>query len=232
MTFAEQAISFNERLHYTGKPLPEGIRVMNPFTSEQIMTIMKTFYRQYYNDRRPRHLIMGINPGRFGSGLTGIPFTDPKRLVQVCGIPYEGKVTHEPSSVFIYDMIAAYGGPEAFYGDFYFNSTCPLGFTATTGEGKEKNYNYYDSKALQTAVEGYILENMDQLMNMDIDRSVCFCLGTGKNEQYLNRLNGQHRFFSRIVALEHPRYIMQYKSPRKQEYIDKYMQALKSIHSS
>jgi len=227
MTFAEQAIRFNQQLHYTGGPLPEGIRVMNPFTEPAVMKLVKTFYHQYYEDNQPRRLILGINPGRFGGGLTGIPFTDPKRLVQVCGIPYQGKVTHEPSSVFIYDMIAAYGGPVAFYKDYYISSPCPLGFTTTDAAGKEKNYNYYDSKALLEATERFMLDSLRQLVAMNVQTDVCFCLGAGKNEQHLNRLNAQHRFFGKIVALEHPRYIMQYKNPSKGMYIKKYVQALK-----
>ncbi|MBS1933843.1 MAG: DUF4918 family protein, partial [Bacteroidetes bacterium] len=30
----------------------------------------------------------------------------------------------------------------------------------------------------------------------------------------------------KIITLEHPRYIQQYKSKQKEEYIDKYLQAL------
>ena len=81
MTFSDKAIRFNQLLQYWGKPLPAGIRVMNPFKeSLQAVHIAKTFYQKYYDDQQPRHLILGINPGRFGAGLTGIPFTDPKRL--------------------------------------------------------------------------------------------------------------------------------------------------------
>ena len=54
----------------------------------------------------------------------------------------------------------------------------------------------------------------------------CFCFGTGKNEKFLLALNDKYRFFGKIIALEHPRFIMQYRSKRKQEYIDKYLQAL------
>src|ERR1700750_1886860 len=115
MTFAKKAIRFNNQLRYTGHPLPPGIRMMNPFTdSNQPLLISGKFYQKYYNDAGPRYLILGINPGRYGAGLTVIPFTDPKRLQSECKISYSGKQTHEPSSVFIYDMIRAYGGAEAF----------------------------------------------------------------------------------------------------------------------
>jgi Domain of unknown function (DUF4918) len=38
------------------------------------------------------------------------------------------------------------------------------------------------------------------------------------------------RFFNDIVALEHPRYIMQYKSKSKQIYIDKYISVLNGLN--
>lgn len=202
---------------------------MNPF--EETAAALKTsaaFYSKYYNDTNQRHLILGINPGRLGAGLTGIPFTDPKRLVNECGIAYEGRVTHEPSSVFIYEMIHAYGGIEAFYNDYYINSPCPLGFTSVDADGKEKNYNYYDSKELTAAVKDYMIANIRQLIGMGVNTETCFCLGTGKNEQFLTRLNAEHHFFGKIVALEHPRFIMQYKNKQKSLYIDKYVTALKS----
>lgn len=230
MTFAQKIVKYIKQTTYTGKPLPQGIRVMDPFhESEQVMDIVKAFYKKYYSDNHPRHLILGINPGRHGSGATGIPFTDPKRLVSECHIPFEGKISHETSSVFIYDMINACGGPEAFYGRFFINSLSPLGFVTVDGLGKEKNYNYYDSKALQEAVSGFILDNIRQLIALGVETDVCFCLGTGKNEQYLRKLNAEHGFFKKIVALEHPRFIMQYKQATKQQYIDKYKAAFKGI---
>jgi hypothetical protein len=232
MTFADKVIRFNQQLEYTGAPLPPGIRIMNPFREfEQTLSISETFYRKYYNDNQPRHVILGINPGRFGGGLTGIPFTDPKRLKSECGIDYEGKVTHEPSSVFVYEVIHAYGGVEAFYKDIYINSLCPLGFTVMDDKGKEKNYNYYDSRELANAVHGFIVDNIRKQIALGIATDVCFCFGTGKNENYLRKLNDEHGFFKKIIALEHPRFIMQYKTASKQFYIDKYMAAFEEAAS-
>jgi len=230
MTFADKAIAFDRQLHYTGKPLPPGIRIMNPFKeSDLALPIAEAFYHKFYNDRRPRYLVLGINPSRLGAGLTGVPFTDPKRLVSVCGIPYPGKMVHEPSSVFIYRMIEAYGGPEAFYGDLYINSPCPLGFISVDAHGKEKNYNYYDSKALQDAVYDFMVTSMRQLLTLDLHRDTCFCLGTGKNYRFLQQLNHTHQFFERIIPLEHPRYILQYKSAQEEYYICKYLEAFRQV---
>ena len=124
-SFAQKIINFNKQIIFKDSLLP-GLSIMNPFQEdENIMPLVSAFYTKYYNDNNERHLILGINPGRFGGGITGIPFTDPKRLVSECGIPYSGKPAHEPSSVFIYKMINAFGGAEKFYSRFYINSICP-----------------------------------------------------------------------------------------------------------
>jgi len=228
-TFAERIIAFNRSLDFTGS-LPAGIGIMNPFReNEQVLPLSSSFYRKYYSDNRSRHLILGINPGRFGAGVTGIPFTDTKRLKNPCGIDYSGKVTHEPSSVFVYEVIEAYGGPEAFYNDFYINSVFPLGFVVQDESGKEKNYNYYDSKELTEAVYDFGVESLRKQLEMGVETDRCYCFGIGKNEKFIRALNEKYRFFGEIIALEHPRFVMQYKSRFKQEYIDKYLQAFSTI---
>ena len=229
MAFAEKVIRFNKNIRYTGDPLPEGIKIMNPFReSPDTMRIVETFYKKYYNDNKKRHIILGINPGRFGGGLTGIPFTDPKRLESECNISFNGKIAHEPSSVFIYKMINAYGDPDKFYGDFFINSPCPLGFTAHKN-GKDLNYNYYDSPELMNAVKGFMIKSIKDLIALGINTDACICLGTGKNEKILSKMNKEHQFFEKIIAVEHPRFIMQYKSKTMDLYIRKYLDALHSI---
>src|SRR5574337_171958 len=168
MTFADRIIAFNRSLHFTGK-LPKGIRIMNPFRENpEALKVSEIFYRKFCNDNRKRKFIMGINPGRFGAGLTGIPFTDPKRLKEKCGIEMSGPLAHEPSSVFIYTMIDAYGGVKKFYRDFFVNAICPLGFTSPGKKG-EVNYNYYDKPGLQKAVYPFILESLHAYLEFGID---------------------------------------------------------------
>jgi len=226
MSFADKILEFNSRLKFEGT-LPAGISIMNPFLDQQIQSITSLFYRKYYSDDRQRRLILGINPGRFGAGVTGIPFTDTKRLQEKCGIPFDGKDTHEPSSVFVYRVIEAYGGPEVFYRDFFIGAVCPLGFTRMGTNGREVNYNYYDDKTLQTSVYGFILENLEKQLRFGIDRDVCFCLGTGKNFRFLETLNREYRFFGQIVPLDHPRFIMQYRAKLVEEYTEEYIRKLK-----
>lgn len=228
-TFAEKIIKFNKGISFDGK-LPAGISIMNPFKeNKEALSVSSLFYKKYYNDHNIRHFILGINPGRFGAGVTGVPFTDTKRLLNECGLQFTGKPTHEPSATFVYEVIHAYGGAQKFYGDFYIQSVCPLGFTIINEKGKEINYNYYDSKGLTKIMYDFIIDNITKQIGFGINRDIGFCFGTGKNEKFLKIINEKYKFFKEIVPLEHPRFIMQYKSATKQDYIDKYLNAFSMI---
>ena len=79
MVYSKQILSFFNGLQLTDK-LPEGVEVMNPYQNKVAFFLCEKFYNKYYNNTQPRRIILGINPGRFGAGLTGIPFTDPVKL--------------------------------------------------------------------------------------------------------------------------------------------------------
>src|ERR1700750_535838 len=108
--------------------LPKYVEVLDAYQREDVQQACTLFYNKYYNDNNERHLLLGINPGRFGGGVTGIPFTDPIRLEKACGIKNGFQKKQELSSVFIYEMIEAFGGAEKFYKQFYFSAMSPLGF--------------------------------------------------------------------------------------------------------
>lgn len=229
MTFAEKVISFYSSLQFTGT-LPSGISILNPFMENpQILPVITRFYSKFYSDNNPRNLIMGINPGRFGAGVTGIPFTDTKRLSENCGLSIPDVQTYETSSVFVYEMIESFGGAEKFYSRFYFSSVVPLGFTSDNTKGGVVNYNYYDSKKLTESVYGFIIESLNTQLQFGINRDICFCLGTGQNYKFLLKLNSELKIFRQIIPLEHPRYVMQYKTKHKHLYIDKYLKEFAKV---
>src|SRR5687767_2960641 len=124
-TFADRILSFYKNLTITEK-LPKGVEILNPYQDKKAFDLCQQFYKKYYDDHRQRIIIMGINPGRFGGGLTGIPFTDPVKLEQKCGIPNDLQKKAELSADFIHAMMEAFGGLEKFYSRFYFNSVSPL----------------------------------------------------------------------------------------------------------
>src|SRR6185436_12464588 len=111
---ADRILTFLKSLHLDVR-LPKGIHVMNPYKDPYTLSLCEKFYRKYYDDENLRTLIVGINPGRFGSGTTGISFTDPIKLEIRCGITNTLPKKPELSADFIYMMIEAFGGTEEFY---------------------------------------------------------------------------------------------------------------------
>ena len=191
-----------------------------PYDDPETQRSMTTFYQQYYNDTQKRTFILGINPGRFGAGVTGVPFTDPIRLNQL-GIENSFPQKPELSSVFIYDMIEACGGPAAFYKQYYITSLSPLGFVKGG-----KNYNYYDDPQLSQRVRPFIISNIETQLKFGADTSKVFCLGQGKNFEYLSKLNDEYQWWERVIPLPHPRWVMQYRLKRKEEFVAEYKNAL------
>ena len=226
-SFASKVIQFNKELSFEGM-LPNGIRVMNPFKeNNEIISITEIFYNKFYNDENKRKLILGINPGRLGAGATGIPFTDTKRLSEICNIKIQSIATHEPSSVFVYELIEEYGGAINFYNDYYINSICPLGFIEQNPKGNWVNCNYYDYDELFSTMQNFIVSSLKTQIGFGIDTSTCFVLGK-RNAKFLNLINKKEKLFHSIVAFDHPRYIEQYKSKSKDKYISEYLKKLTS----
>lgn len=223
--FGDKVIDFNRHLHYSGN-LPEDFHVINPYADNpETMKVMAEFYHKFYGDNQQRKFIVGINPSRHGAGVTGVPFTDTKRLEQVCGIKMHSAHTHEISSVFMYDMIAEFGGVKEFYKQFYINSPFPLAIVRLTKEGKWLNANYYDDPRLFDMVKDFMIVSLKNHIKIGLISSEVFVLGK-KNADFIQKLNKEAKLFEHLKVLEHPRYIQQYKSKEKQTYIDKYILTL------
>ncbi len=122
-TFAQKAYDFYLNIELPS--VPSDIVAMNPYHNDETKKYSKIFLDKYFSDQQKRIFVFGINPGRFGAGLTGVTFTDPVAL----------------------------------------------------------SYNFYDDAVL---------------------------------------LNEKEKFFGKIYSLEHPRFIMQYKRKKIEDYIQKY----------
>lgn len=222
-TGSEKIIDFCKKLS-PAFAIPEDIEMMNPYQEQATMETVSRFYRKFYNDRNPRILLFGINPGRFGAGVTGIPFTDPIRLQDKCGIDNDFDKKPELSSEFVYEVVEAYGGAESFYGDFFVSAVCPLGFTR---DGK--NLNYYDDKTLLTNCEPFITHTLKDQLEMFPSSQICGCLGKGRNFDYFLKLNRKAKIFKKIIPLPHPRWVMQYRRRKMKVFIQLYVELLKKI---
>jgi hypothetical protein len=202
--------------------LPNNVQWLYPQQSAEVLEVVQQFLHKYFNDTNKRRLILGINPGRFGAGVTGVNFTAAKQLAEICGIEHPFKQGSELSAEFIYAMIEEFGGAEKFYSQFFIGSVCPLGFVKGG-----KNINYYDDKELQQAVKQFIISSIEKQLSFPVDNSVCLCIGGEKNYKFLSKLNEEHGWFSEIIPLPHPRFIMQYRRKYIPEFIQLYLDALK-----
>lgn len=228
MKLSREILSFLFSLDFDDQQLPEHVKTLNPFKecTPAVEQVIHAFYDKFYGDAHSRTMIIGINPGRHGAGSTGLPFTDTKRLNEDCAIPFSTFSSHEPSSVFIYEVVKAYGGPEAFYKDFYITSMCPLGFVKQNKKGSWVNYNYYDDAELFQTVEHFMKDKMAEQLQWPILQKRAYCLGTGKNFKFVQKLNEQEKWFEEIIPLEHPRYVMQYKYKEREKYVTKFLKLL------
>jgi uracil DNA glycosylase superfamily protein len=214
-TFGSRAVRFYGKLH--APAVPAGVRVMNPYAEPRVRGYVRAFLTRYFDDNQPRVLVFGINPGRFGAGLTGVTFTDPVVLADVCGIANHLPRRRELSSIFVYAFIERWGGARRFYRQFFLTAVSPLGFTRD-----HTNLNYYDVPALARRITPFIIDGVRRQIALGSRTDHAIVLGMGQNMRFVKALNDQHGFFREIHALEHPRFIMQYRRKQLDRYLDKY----------
>lgn len=220
-TFGSRVIGFYRHLK---QPRLGGldVDVLYPYRDPAVMKVTSAFYEKFFDDSRKRVFIIGINPGRFGAGTTGVPFTDPVSLKKL-GIDNPFPKRRELSAEFIEAMIERLGGMREFYRSFFITAASPIGFTRGG-----KNYNYYDDPGLLAAVRPFIVKTLRAQLDFGARRHVAVVLGTGKNFAFLDRLNDEHQFFDTLVSVEHPRFIMQYRRPQVNRFLDKYESLLQT----
>lgn len=222
MSFADKAIKY-----FNGLKTPElnlnQTELLNPYSSKEVKEIVRKFFRKFYDDDNERIFIIGINPGRFGGGLTGISFTDPVALREQCGIENNLGNQKELSSKFIYSVANRFGGVEKFFSKVFLTALYPFALLK-----KGKNYNYYDDKVLAEYLKSEIVKNIKSQIKFGAYRDFAILLGK-KNAIYFEPLNSEYKFFKKIIVVEHPRYIMQYKLKQMNDYIKKYIKAVKEV---
>lgn len=221
----QKILQFYKELDLDESLLDKETKVMNPYqeNGSEVKRILSEFYQKYYSDTKKRHLILGINPGRLGAGLTGIPFTDTKALREDCKIETAIE-TSETSAEYVYTFIRHFGGPEKFYQRYFIGAACPLGFTHLNKKGHWVNWNYYDSALLYNSVKSFMIEQLKKQIELCGSNEKAIIWGNGKNFKFLNEINKEEKLFKELIPLEHPRYIMQYKRKSIDLYLEKYHQ--------
>ena len=219
MHFSTKAIKYFCNLE-TPDIISSGVGVINPYEKDDVKEIFKNFYTKFYNDQNERLFIFGINPGRFGGGLTGIAFTDPAALREHCGIENTFGDRKELSSKFVYTVINQFGGVKKFFSGVFLTALYPFAIIKN-----KKNYNYYDEKSLSDLLRLDMVQNIREQIKFGGRRDYAILLGK-RNADYFFPINEEHKIFKKITVLEHPRYIMQYKLKQIDSYIKKYLEAI------
>ncbi|GAB3846124.1 hypothetical protein GCM10028822_05680 [Hymenobacter terrigena] len=219
--FADQLLHFL-RTFPLPAALPAGVVAQSPFREPAVYSLLSRFAHTFYTEAPPRVAVLGINPGRLGMGRTGVAFTDPGALSEFCGIEHDlPRQRPETSTQFVYKVIAEMGGPAAFYQHFYVGSLYPLVLLKNG-----LNYNYYDAPALTKALWPDIqLSLRQQVEELGLRRDVAVSLGK-RNGEFFKHLNAELGFFEEIVVLDHPRYLMQYKSRNTDANVAHYVATL------
>jgi hypothetical protein len=182
--------------------------------------------RRYYTQEPQRLSVWGINPGRFGDGITGLSFTDPWAVAHQLDIATTLTGRRELSAEFIGDVIDAYGGPQEFYRDIYLGAVSPMGYVA-----HGVNVNFYDTPELLRAVVPYAIACMQEQVRFGLRRDTAVVLGTGKLKQSIERFINPSVGFGQVIYLEHPRFIMQYRRSQRSAYVERYVDTLRSLRA-
>ncbi|MBU3698577.1 MAG: DUF4918 family protein [Candidatus Kapabacteria bacterium] len=207
--------------------LPSEIDILQPYYDPEVRRVVHEMCRTFYAGAHARIGVWGINPGRFGAGITGLSFTDPWAVENDLGIETTLTGRRELSAEFISRVISAYGGPKAFYHDVYMSALSPLGFIRNG-----VNINFYDDAELASRLRPQIIQWMNLALDAGVRRDVTIILGTGKLRQYSERYIRSEVGLDRVIYLDHPRYIMQYRRRDVAVYVQKYVEAIRSCLDS
>ena len=75
---------------------------------------------------------------------------------------------------------------------------------------------------LKRAVTPFILSTLEQQIALGGRRDRAIVFGTGENFKFLERLNRAHGLFDSLEAVDHPRFIMQYRRKKLDQYLARY----------
>ena len=207
--------------------LPSGIEVLQPYGDPEVRRVLHEMCVKYYSSSSRRIGVWGINPGRFGAGLTGLSFTDPWAVQHDLAITTTLSGRREMSAEFISMVIAAYGGPTTFYRDVYMSALSPLGFIR---DGV--NINFYDDPALEKMMTPNIIRWMNDVFEHRVRRDVSLLLGSGKLRTFMERSVREAVGVSEVIYLDHPRYIMQYRRRDVVQYVQLYVDTIRKVVDS
>lgn len=220
-SFGTDIERFLMSMRYDGV-LPIGIEILDPYKDPEVKRVIHEMVSRYYTGDHLRIGVWGINPGRFGAGVTGLSFTDPWAVKSVLGIETTLDGRRELSAEFISMVIEAYGGPQVFYRDVYMCALSPLGFIKNG-----ININFYDDPVLMREIVPFVISSLQEQHAAGLVSDRCIVFGTGKLKTFTEREVKDVMGYTTIEYLEHPRFIMQYRRSQVPSFVEKYVDVLR-----
>ena len=188
-----------------------GIQVLQEFLTHRAW--LDAFWQHYVPYPLPQTVILGLNPGRFGAGQTGIPFIDFRSLSVLLPDAELPKLDSEPSATFFFRVVQQIGA-EKFYREFFVSNVSALGYLRN---GKNANYTDLPQVAQQIVARNFA-EEMAALRPKRI-------IALGREAE----ASAQELYPDgsvRISHLPHPSWIMTYRLREAQSWVRRYAQML------
>lgn len=222
-TFGARVMDFYQSLERF-RWMTDEVALLSPVSDERRQRAMAAFCDKFYGDNQSRVFWLGINPSRIRNTSSGVPYTDGYALETHCGIHNEFSQRRELTADFFYRFIESFGGAKNFYSRHYAGAAFPLSILK-----KDKYCNYYDKDLPCELVDSIPLQVQVQAEIGNL--GVLIIIGSGKNAEILTKLNEELSIFREVLVVEHPRYIMQYKSANIGFYIEKYIETARKAES-
>ena len=180
------------------------------------------FHKRYVQPNSPKIVMCGINPGRRGAGITGIPFIDTNSLSEM--LPDISNPKSEKSAKFFFSIIKEFGINE-FSRNIHVTNMSWFGFYSLD-KGTNVNYNYLPIEIQNVLVDKFV-EEMDF-----VNPNVILPIGDTVKLELLNNLKVKNRISAEIgTRLYHPAY----RLVERNSYIKvltEYLTKLKSTNPS
>lgn len=207
--FSENLNRYN--LNYEFKRLlnENGISMLEGYLDQS--DIMDAFCEKFYSNKIPKIVICGINPGRLGAGLTGVPFFDFASLSKI--FPSILRKDTENTAQFFFKVIEKIG-VERFFNYFYITNVSSVGYS----KGKS-NFNF---DKLPDNLRSIVFSNFAEEIEL-IKPVKIIALGDAAFNGVESAL-GKNSY--RLEKLKHPSWIMQYKRNEISFWVQAYADAL------
>lgn len=147
-------LSFMDHLVENGDVLRElereRISILPGFTEQA--DLVRSYYKKYYSKPGHRIVFCGINPGKYGAGITGVPFIDFHGISRL--LPGHDREEKERTAQFMLSIIEEYGAGE-FQDAVYLTNLSWYGFQR---DGRNLNYYILPRNVRHHFIESFVEE--------------------------------------------------------------------------